>query len=130
LIPRGTGLRANPGLITGAYSFHVGFPPNAQADILRSVGLSEAAICQILLVSGGGLAVKFYEALRAAGPRVGALLEEWRRKLEVLEQEGRRIGIISGLDTFKVQMRFGGGWLTELVVCTVEGWIRQVFVGS
>jgi hypothetical protein len=102
LIPRGTGLRANPGLITGAHSFHVGFPPNAQADILRSVGLSEAAICQILLAGGGGLAVKSYEALRAAGPRVGALLEEWRRKLAVLEQEGRRIGIISGLDTFKV----------------------------
>jgi len=103
LIPRGTGLRANPGLITGAHSFHVGFPPNAQADILRSVGLSEAAICQILLAGGGGgLAVKFYEALRAAGPRLGALLEEWRRKLAVLEQEGRRIGIISGLDTFKV----------------------------
>ncbi len=105
----------------------MGFPPNAQADILRSVGLSEAAICQILLVGGGGLAAKFYEALRAAGPRVGALLEEWRRKLEVLEQEGRRIGVISGLDTFKVRYRgelveIGGGWRIDRTC----GWYRRV----
>jgi len=103
LIERDSGLKAHASLLLEPHSFHVGLPPNVQADILRRVGFSEAAIGQILL-GGGGLTYKLYEALRASGPHVDRLLEEWRLKLDVLQRDGCHIGISSCLDTLKVKL--------------------------
>jgi hypothetical protein len=71
-------------------------------QILRAVGFSERAICDILLADGCvGLSYKFYEAVCAVRP-LEALVEDWRHKLEVLAHHGPLIGIKSSLEVFKV----------------------------
>jgi hypothetical protein len=92
------------GQITGQHFFHEGFPPNIQAHVLRAVGFSEKAVSDILLGSScGGLSYKFYSAVRAAGPRVDVLVDQWRQKLDLLAHQGHHVGIKSSVDIFKVR---------------------------
>ena len=83
-------------------AFCCGGKQRRSVQVLRAIGFSERAISDILLsFNCRGLSCKFYEVVRTVRP-LEALVEDWRRKLEVLAHQGPLLGVKSSVDIFKV----------------------------